>query len=87
MFTQIKGYLAIAGAFLVALLFGIFKYRGQKIDNLEVELEVAEEKAKVVDKVIKAEKDVLEFETEARVKAAKAEARDYENITEHFYSI
>ena len=80
-------WVAAFGAGIVMVFVAIFKYRGNKIANLEVELEVEQTKSKVVAKVIKAEKEVAEFTANNRVAAAKAEARDYEDITEHFYNI
>ncbi len=87
MFGGIKGYLALAGAAAAAIFIGIFKYRGIKIEDLEEDLEVAEHKAEVVEEVVKSEKSRVKFEAESRVKKAKAEARDYENITDTDYSI
>ena len=74
--NPIKGYLYAVGAAVIAGLIGIYKYRGFKVEVLETELEAAEHKAVVVDKVIKAEAKKAGFVGDNRVAAAKAEAND-----------
>ena len=87
MFDTIKMYGAAALAVVIAIFVGMFKYRGAKIDSLEEDLVEEANKARVVEQAIKAERKVLDFESDNRVAAAKAEARDYEDVSKHFYSI
>ena len=87
MIDSVKMYMAMALAAIVAVFLAVFKYRGSKIDSLEDDLDNAADKAAVVDKKIASTKKKTDFEANNRVAAAKAEARDYENITEHFYNI
>ena len=87
MFDQIKMYAGLAIAFVVAIFIGIFQYRGAKIDDLKEDLEEAEEDAFVQAVVTHNKLKKADFEANGRIAAAKAEARDYENITEDFYSI
>jgi len=70
MFDQIKIYLTMVGAALVALFIAIFKYRGMRIDTLEKEVKDAEAKDKAQD-----------FEAQNREAAARAEAEDAKRIT------
>ena len=87
MFNTFKLWAYGIGAAVIAVAISMFKYRGNKIDTLETELEAAEANAQVVDKVLEAEREVTSFEADNRVAAAKAEARDYDDIQKHFYSI
>lgn len=92
-FGSLKGYLYAAGAIVFTALVGIYKYRGFKVEKLEAEVEEAEGKAAVTDKVIEAERKVNDFETQNKVAAAKAgQPHDYgvdhdEDPSKRFYSI
>lgn len=87
MFNQIKIYIATAAAVVISIFWMVFKKRGQDIENLNTELAAEKEKAIVVDKVVEAKEKKYAFEAESRVEKAKAEAKDYENITDNFYNI
>ena len=87
MFETIKLYIMAAIAVVVAAFAAMFAYRGQRIDTLETELGVAETKAAVTAKVVEADREVADFEATNKVERAKAEARDYDEINDNFYSI
>ena len=87
MFSTIKLWIYGIGAAAIAVAIGMFQYRGSKIEELEADVEAAENKAKVVEKAIEAKEHVLDFETTNKVAAAKAEGRNYDDIKEHFYNI
>ena len=75
-FDQIKGYLALAAAAIVAIFIAMFKYRGIKIDKLEEEVENHEAKDKAQD-----------FEADNREAAAKAEAGNEKHPTTGTFTI
>jgi len=76
MLSQIKLYLSAILAGAVMLFAAWFKYRGDKIDNLEKEIEShkAKDKAKG-------------FEAQNREAAARAEAEDEKSIHSDTYTI
>jgi len=76
MLSQIKLYLSALMAGAVMLFAAWFKYRGNKIDNLEKEIENHEAKDKAQD-----------FEAQNREAAARAEAEDAKSITSDTYTI
>jgi len=76
MFSQIKLYLSALLAGIVMLFAAWFKYRGDKIDNLEKEIENHEAKDKAQG-----------FEAQNREAAARAEAEDAKSITSDTYTI
>jgi len=76
MFSQIKLYLSAILAGAVMLFAAWFKYRGDKIDNLEKEIENHEAKDKAQD-----------FEAQNREAAARAEAEDAKSIISDTYTI
>jgi len=76
MFSQIKLYLSALMAGAVMLFAAWFKYRGDKIDDLEKEIENHEAKDKAQD-----------FEAQNREAAARAEAEDAKSITSDTYTI
>jgi len=87
MFSSIKLWIYGIGAAAIAIAVGMFQYRGNKIEELEADVEAAENEAKVVEKAIEAKEQVVEFEANNRVAAAKTGVRDYDDIKEHFYNI
>jgi len=76
MFSQVKIYLSALLAGIVMLFAAWFKYRGDKIDDLEKEIENHEAKDKAQD-----------FEAQNREAAARAEAEDAKSITSDTYTI
>ena len=82
-----KLYFAAAGAAILATLVGIYKYRGFKVDQLENEVDSLGNQIKVADRVNTANQKKSDYEADNRVAAAKAEARDVEDITDTFYSV
>jgi len=76
MFSQIKLYLSTVLAGAVMLFAAWFKYRGDKIDDLEKEIENHEAKDKAQD-----------FEAQNREAAARAEAEDAKSIISDTYTI
>jgi len=76
MFSQIKLYLSAILAGAMMLFAAWFKYRGDKIDDLEKEIENHEAKDKAQD-----------FEAQNREAAARAEAEDAKSITSDTYTI
>ena len=87
MFSALKGYLVAAGAAAIFIFAAIFKYRGNKIENLEVELEVEKTKAKVAKKVADNENEVSAFEAANKEAAKIVDKRDIDEINKHFFSI
>lgn len=76
MFSQIKLYLSAILAGVVMIFAAWFKYRGDKIDDLEKEIKNHEAKDKAQD-----------FEAQNREAAARAEAQDAKSITSDTYTI
>lgn len=82
MFSQFKVWIYGVGAALVAIAVAMFKYRGNKIEKLEEDLETAEHNVEVVDKVIENERKVNTYEMQNKVAAAKAEVVEEVVLTE-----
>jgi len=91
MFSTIKLWIYGIGAAAIAIAVAMFKYRGNKIEELKEDLVVADNNAKVVNETIKSERKVNKFETENKVAAVKAEVKvqvkDVEDVEKTFYSI
>ena len=87
MYDYIKKYINIVTAAVIAMLLGLIKYKSIKNDRLKTDVQIAENNAASVEHAIEAERRRTGFESNNRVAAAKAEARDYETITDHFYTI
>jgi len=87
MFGTIKIYIYGVIAAVLTAAVAIFKYRGAKIEKLEKAAKIMDTNVKVAKKVIKEERKVNTFEADNRVAAAKAEAKDVEEIEKTFYSI
>ena len=81
MFGSIKtGIVAIFGA--IVLIFGfVFKLRGDKIEELEIEAGVAEQEAAVTARTVENEKEAAQFVADNRV--AKVEAENEESSIEY----
>lgn len=79
MFSTIKAYLYGAVAVIIAIAVAVFKYRGNKIDGLEVELEAKVKEAEVTAKVTENKISVAVFEAANKVEREKA---DEDNIKE-----
>lgn len=87
MFDTLKLYGSIALLAIVGIFMALFSYRGSRIDSLTDDLQTAKGKAEVVDKVIKEDRRVQEVNVDNKIAKAKAEARDYEEISGSFYSL
>lgn len=74
--SEIKTFLYGAIMFIVMGFIGWFKYRGQKIDDLEQEVQNHEAKDRAQD-----------FEADNREAAARAEAEDAKNIASNTFTI
>ena len=74
MFSAVKGYLYAAGALALAAAYAVFQYRGNKIVELEADVQEAESKAAVTEKVIEGEREIMGYESANAVEAVKAEA-------------
>jgi len=87
MFSIVQGYLMIAGTAIMGVLIAIFKYRGNKVDELEEDLVAAQASAHAIDKYQESKDKVSTFEADNRVAAAEAHNKDMDEISDKFYSI
>jgi len=78
-FSTIKGYGTAAIAVAIAIFVAIFKYRGNKITELEADVESVENKLEVASKVVAKEKEVAKFVADNRVAKVEVEMKNDES--------
>jgi len=74
MFSTIKGYLITGCVVVIGIIYTIFEARGNKIENLEKEAEVAAKDKAIAAKVNKNEKEAAQFVADNRVAKVDAES-------------
>ncbi len=79
----IKIYVMAAGAAIIAIFIGVYKYRGFKVEELEAEVDAKDKELEVVVKVVEQEREVAEFTADNRVAKAKAEIVDEEVVKDY----
>ena len=79
-FNPLKGYIAAAGAAVIAVLIAVFKYRGNRINELERVVSAKNAEIEVAGKLADADKKAADFVADNRVAAAKGEV-NVENVT------
>ena len=87
MFTGVKLWLYSIGAGIIAILVGIFKYRGYKIDQQEKELEERNQELQAMTRYNKQKDKVQEFEHKNDVESVKTDINVKEKIQDGTYSI
>ena len=66
-FEPFKLYIMAAGAAAVAIFIAVFKYRGNKVDELEAVVASKDKEIEVAAKVVAQEKEVATFVADNRV--------------------
>lgn len=87
MFTGIKLWLYSIGAGIIAILVGIFKYRGYKIDQQEKELEERNQELQAMTRYNAQKDKIQEFEHRNDVESVRTDINVKEEIQDGTYSI
>jgi hypothetical protein len=82
MIDSIKGYLAAAGAIIVAIFVAVFKYRGSKIEDQKKIIDEQNRKYDAMEKYHESEKKQRSFEAQNDVADEKAKHIEKSNITD-----